>query len=272
VALAAGQLPAWPSWTALAGASLVSRYRPPYSVRWCPSCWRGVLAYVALAARISARSHRPVVLSRRRTILASAAISAIGLYDGFFRSPAPETFLMLAVRTGCTEFDFLKRNPRPPRLINVADQMPGPWCISACMPTSTGQVGLCLGVLQRGRAASQGIRTARPSRDTVFVRIVFHRRGVRAPSRKTGLGIGFRIALGNLSDLHFPLLRSRPKTTLFCRAGNEKLKCPNKRAGSAFLVDRRVDPTGAVQGGETHCVRTGGQDGHPGLARKQGIA
>jgi len=151
---------------ALAGASLVSRVPAAVFRPLVPVMLAGVLAYVLCRKDLGA-VHRPVVLSRRRTILASAAISAIGLYDGFF-GPGTGTFLMLLfVRVH--GFDFLNASAAA-RLINVATNA-GALVYFGVHADIHWAVGLCLGVCSASGSIA-GIRTAR-RHGTGFVKIVF---------------------------------------------------------------------------------------------------
>ena len=151
---------------ALAGASLVSRVPAAVFRPLVPVMLAGVLAYVLCRKDLGA-VHRSVVLSRRRTILASAAISAIGLYDGFF-GPGTGTFLMLLfVRVH--GFDFLNASAAA-RLINVATNA-GALVYFGVHADIHWAVGLCLGVCSASGSIA-GIRTAR-RHGTGFVKIVF---------------------------------------------------------------------------------------------------
>jgi uncharacterized protein len=101
---------------ALAGASLVSSVSPALFRPLVPIILTVVLIYVLWHKDLGAR-HAPIVFSRRRGYLALAAISGIGLYDGFF-GPGTGSFLMLLF-IRLYGFDFLHASAGA-RTINVA--------------------------------------------------------------------------------------------------------------------------------------------------------
>jgi uncharacterized membrane protein YfcA len=101
---------------ALAGASLVSAVSPALFRPLVPIMLTMVLVYVLWHKDLGAR-HAPVVFSRRQGFLALAAISGIGLYDGFF-GPGTGSFLMLLF-IRLYGFDFLHASAGA-RTINVA--------------------------------------------------------------------------------------------------------------------------------------------------------
>jgi uncharacterized membrane protein YfcA len=100
----------------LAGAGLVSAVSPALFRPLVPFMLTAVLVYVLLYKDMGAR-HAPVVFSRRRGLLALAAIGGIGLYDGFF-GPGTGSFLMLLF-IRLYGFDFLHASAGA-RAINVA--------------------------------------------------------------------------------------------------------------------------------------------------------
>jgi uncharacterized membrane protein YfcA len=151
---------------ALAGASLVSTVPVAVFRPLVPIMLVGVLAYV-LCRKDLGTVHRPAILSRRRTILASAGISAIGLYDGFF-GPGTGSFLMLLfIRVH--GFDFLHASAAA-RLINVATNA-GALVYFGVHADIHWALGLCLG-LCNASGSIVGIRTAR-RHGVGFVRIAF---------------------------------------------------------------------------------------------------
>ena len=101
---------------ALAGASLVSAVSPALFRPLVPIMLGVVLVYVLWHKDLGAR-HAPILFSRRRGYLALAAISGIGLYDGFF-GPGTGSFLMLLF-IRFYGFDFLHASAGA-RAINVA--------------------------------------------------------------------------------------------------------------------------------------------------------
>jgi hypothetical protein len=101
---------------ALAGASLVSAVSPALFRPLLPVMLTLVLVYVLRHKDLGAR-HAPIVFSRHRGYLALTAISAIGLYDGFF-GPGTGSFLMLLF-IRLYGFDFLHASACA-RTINVA--------------------------------------------------------------------------------------------------------------------------------------------------------
>jgi uncharacterized protein len=101
---------------ALAGASLVSAVSPALFRPLVPVMLAVVLIYVLWHKDLGAR-HEPIVFSRRRGLLALAAIGGIGLYDGFF-GPGTGSFLMLLF-IRLYGFDFLHASVGA-RTINVA--------------------------------------------------------------------------------------------------------------------------------------------------------
>jgi uncharacterized membrane protein YfcA len=101
---------------ALAGASLVSAVSPALFRPLVPLMLAVVLIYVLWHKDLGAR-HAPIVFSRRRGLLALAAIGVIGLYDGFF-GPGTGSFLMLLF-IRLYGFDFLHASVGA-RTINVA--------------------------------------------------------------------------------------------------------------------------------------------------------
>jgi uncharacterized protein len=101
---------------ALAGASLVSAVSPALFRPLVPIMLTLVLAYVLWNKDLGA-SHAPIQFSRRRAGVALAAISGIGLYDGFF-GPGTGSFLMLLF-IRFYGFDFLHASAGA-RVVNVA--------------------------------------------------------------------------------------------------------------------------------------------------------
>ena len=101
---------------ALAGASLVSAVSPALFRPLVPIMLTVVLAYVLWHQDLGAR-HAPIAFSRRRAVLALAAIGGIGVYDGFF-GPGTGSFLMLLF-IRFYGFDFLHASAGA-RTINVA--------------------------------------------------------------------------------------------------------------------------------------------------------
>lgn len=99
----------WPaavvaSLSALAGASLVSAVSPALFRPLVPVMLGAVLVYV-LWHKDLGTCHAPILFSRRRGYLALAAMSGVGLYDGFF-GPGTGSFLMLLF-IRLYGFDFL---------------------------------------------------------------------------------------------------------------------------------------------------------------------
>jgi uncharacterized membrane protein YfcA len=126
----------------------------------------GVLAY-ALWRKDLGAVHRPAILSRRRSVLASAGIFVIGLYDGFF-GPGTGSFLMLLfIRVH--GFDFLHASAAA-RLINVATNA-GALVYFGVHAKVHWAMGLCLGICNASGSIA-GIRTAR-RHGVGFVRILF---------------------------------------------------------------------------------------------------
>jgi hypothetical protein len=151
---------------ALAGASLVSRVPAAVFRPLVPVMLVGVLAYVLWRKELGA-VHRPAILSRRRSVLASAGIFVIGLYDGFF-GPGTGSFLMLLfIRVH--GFDFLHASAAA-RLINVATNA-GALVYFGVHAEVHWALGLCLGVCNAAGSIA-GIRTAR-RHGVGFVRILF---------------------------------------------------------------------------------------------------
>ena len=101
---------------ALAGASLVSAVSPALFRPLVPIMLTAVLTYVLWHKDLGAR-HAPVVFSRRRGYVALAAVSGIGLYDGFF-GPGTGSFLMLLF-IRLYGFDFLHASVSA-RTVNAA--------------------------------------------------------------------------------------------------------------------------------------------------------
>jgi len=230
--------PRWP------GASLVSRVpAPPYSVPFgARHAGRESAGLRAVAARISAGgSTGPGRLepARRNHPRIGGAISAIGLYDGFLRSPAPEPS-GCCCSYGCHGFDFLNAIRGRPRLINVRDQCRGPWCISGVpCRTSTGQWGcawaFCSGVGQHRRHQNR-----RDATGPVFGENCFSSPWCPRSSRKTALGWVFDSAR-NLSGLAFPPCYRKP-----CRRTFFQLKLGAAVPSAPALIrqpSRPVSPT-----------------------------
>jgi len=151
---------------ALAGASLVSRVPAAVFRPLVPIMLVGVLAYV-LCRRDLGAVHRPAVMSRRRTMLAWAGISAIGLYDGFF-GPGTGSFLMLLFMR-VHGFDFLHASAAA-RLINVATNA-GALVYFGVHADIHWVLGLCLGLCNASGSIA-GIKTAR-RHGVGFVRVLF---------------------------------------------------------------------------------------------------
>jgi uncharacterized protein len=101
---------------ALAGASLVSAVSPALFRPLVPLMLTLVLLYVLRHKDLGTR-HAPIIFSRARGYLALAAISGIGMYDGFF-GPGTGSFLMLLF-IRLYGFDFLHASAGA-RTINVA--------------------------------------------------------------------------------------------------------------------------------------------------------
>jgi uncharacterized membrane protein YfcA len=101
---------------ALGGASLVSAVSPALFRPLVPLMLTVVLIYVLWHKDLGER-HAPIVFSRRRGLLALAAIGGIGFYDGFF-GPGTGSFLMLLF-IRLYGFDFLHASAGA-RSINVA--------------------------------------------------------------------------------------------------------------------------------------------------------
>jgi uncharacterized membrane protein YfcA len=104
---------------ALAGASLVSAVSPALFRPLVPLMLTVVLIYVLWHKDLGAR-HAPIVFSRRRGLVALAAIGGIGLYDGFF-GPGTGSFLMLLF-IRLYGFDFLHASVGA-RTVNVATNL-----------------------------------------------------------------------------------------------------------------------------------------------------
>ena len=100
----------------LTGASLVSAVAPALFRPLVPIMLTLVLLYVLRHKDLGTR-HAPIVFSRARAYLALTAISAIGMYDGFF-GPGTGSFLMLLF-IRLYGFDFLHASAGA-RTINVA--------------------------------------------------------------------------------------------------------------------------------------------------------
>ena len=101
---------------ALTGASLVSAVPATLFRPLVPVMLTAVLIYVLWHKDLGAH-HAPVAFSRRRGLLALAAIGGIGFYDGFF-GPGTGSFLMLLF-IRLYGFDFLHAAASA-RAINVA--------------------------------------------------------------------------------------------------------------------------------------------------------
>jgi len=101
---------------ALGGAITVSHVAPAFFRPIVPVILTVVLIYT-LAHKDLGRRHAPIALDLRTTILGTAAIGAIGFYDGFF-GPGTGSFLMLLF-VRFFGFDFLNAAAAA-RLINVA--------------------------------------------------------------------------------------------------------------------------------------------------------
>jgi uncharacterized membrane protein YfcA len=101
---------------ALIGANLVSLVSPAVFRPLVPVILTAVLIYVLSNKDLGAH-HAPVVISRRRGAAALLAITAIGIYDGFF-GPGTGSFLMLLF-VRLYGFDFLHASAGA-RTVNVA--------------------------------------------------------------------------------------------------------------------------------------------------------
>ena len=150
----------------LVGASWVSSVPPAVFRPLVPIMLALVLGYVLWHRDLGA-SHEPVVLTRRRGLLASAGICGIGLYDGFF-GPGTGSFLMLLfIRVH--GFDFLHASAAA-RLVNAATNA-GALVYFGAHSQIHWVLGLCLG-LSNASGSILGIRVAR-RHGTPFVRILF---------------------------------------------------------------------------------------------------
>jgi uncharacterized protein len=101
---------------ALAGAGSVNAVSPETFRPLVPVMLTVVLCYVLWNKDLGA-SHAPVAFSRRRAMMALAAIGGIGFYDGFF-GPGTGSFLMLLF-IRLYGFDFLHASAGA-RTVNVA--------------------------------------------------------------------------------------------------------------------------------------------------------
>lgn len=151
---------------ALLGASLVSSVSPSLFRPLAPVMLAVVLAYVLWHKDLGAR-HAPRALSRRRSLVALAGVSGIGLYDGFF-GPGTGSFLMLLfVRVH--GFDFLHAAAGA-RLVNVATNA-GALLYFGVHSDIHWALGLSLG-LCNASGSVMGTRTAR-RHGAKFVRTLF---------------------------------------------------------------------------------------------------
>jgi len=151
---------------ALAGANLVSHVPPTLFRPLVPVMLALVLAYVLHRKDLGA-IHAPAVLTRRGAILSMAAISGIGLYDGFF-GPGTGSFLMLLFMR-VHGFDFLHASAAA-RLINVATNA-GALVFFGLHGEIHWALGLGLGICNASGSVV-GIKTAR-RHGVRFVRLLF---------------------------------------------------------------------------------------------------
>ncbi len=151
---------------ALAGAGLVSTVSPLLFRPLVPIMLSVVLIYVLWQKDLGAR-HAPVVFSRRRSCVALAAVSGIGLYDGFF-GPGTGSFLMLLF-IRLYGFDFLHASVGA-RTINVATNA-GALVFFGIHRDIHWALGIALGACN-AMGSVLGAHTA-IKRGSKFVRIVF---------------------------------------------------------------------------------------------------
>jgi uncharacterized protein len=151
---------------ALAGAGLVSAVSPVLFRPLVPIMLTVVLIYVLWHKDLGAR-HAPVVFSRRRSYVALAAVSGIGLYDGFF-GPGTGSFLMLLF-IRLYGFDFLHASVGA-RTINVASNA-GALVFFGIHRDIHWALGIALGACN-AIGSVLGAHTA-IKRGSKFVRIVF---------------------------------------------------------------------------------------------------
>jgi uncharacterized protein len=152
--------------SALAGASLVSAVSPALFRPLVPVMLGVVLVYVLWHKDLGA-CHAPILFSRRRGYLALAAMSGIGLYDGFF-GPGTGSFLMLLF-IRLYGFDFLHASAGA-RTINVATNA-GALVFFGIHGEIHWGLGIALGVCNAAGSVL-GAHTA-VSHGSKFVRVIF---------------------------------------------------------------------------------------------------
>jgi uncharacterized membrane protein YfcA len=151
---------------ALAGASSVSAVSPGLFRPLVPIMLTLVLIYALWHKDLGAR-HAPIVFSCRRGLIALAAISGIGFYDGFF-GPGTGSFLMLLF-IRMYGFDFLHASAGA-RTINVATNAGALLFFGVHGEVQWG-LGIALGVCN-ATGSVLGAHTA-VKHGSKFVRVVF---------------------------------------------------------------------------------------------------
>jgi uncharacterized membrane protein YfcA len=151
---------------ALAGASSVSAVSPGLFRPLVPIMLTLVLIYALWHKDLGAR-HAPIVFSRRRGLIALAAIGGIGFYDGFF-GPGTGSFLMLLF-IRMYGFDFLHASAGA-RTINVATNAGALLFFGVHGEVQWG-LGIALGVCN-ATGSVLGAHTA-VKHGSKFVRVVF---------------------------------------------------------------------------------------------------